>query len=510
VAVNDAQIGRRKMSTLAPEDPAGVVRFVLDGELVTVRDLPATTTVLEYLREVAGRTGTKEGCAEGDCGACTVVLGELTADGQSVSYNAVNSCIRFLPTIDGKELVTVESLQSPEGELHPVQRSMVEHHGSQCGFCTPGFVMSLFALYLRDVQPAREAVLDAISGNLCRCTGYRPIIDAGCHMSGYAETARWNPVEAQSASRVKALQALSRKSDADSLRFSGFYAPLTVDDLATTLEAAPDSLVLAGGTDVGLWVTKHLRELPPIVYVGGIEELRQIQRSADGLHIGAAATLTDAWAALMTEFPALTEVAKRFASPPVCNSGTLGGNIANGSPIGDSMPALIALGAQLHLRHGARVRSMPLESFYRGYQKKDIAAGEFVVGVTVPSAIPGRLLASYKIAKRTEQDISAVCGAFAVDVRDDHIDNARFAYGGMAAIPARALHAETAVIGMRWSEAAFDRAAEALSADFKPLTDARATAGYRLQTAGNMLRRFYMQNATTNGPGAFPVRVTDI
>jgi xanthine dehydrogenase small subunit len=510
VAVNDAQNGRSKMSTFASEAKSGAVRFVLDGEIVTVRDLPPTTTVLEYLREVVGRTGTKEGCAEGDCGACTVVLGELAADGQSVSYNAVNSCIRFLPTIDGKELVTVESLQSPDGALHPVQRSMVENHGSQCGFCTPGFVMSLFALYLRGAQPGREAVLDAISGNLCRCTGYRPIIDAGCNMSGYPETARWNPVEAQSPLHVKTLQALSRKSDADSLRSTGFYAPLTVDDLAAALEAAPDSLVLAGGTDVGLWVTKHLRDLPPIVYLGGIEELRQIRRSAAGLHIGAAATLTDAWAALVAEFPALTELAKRFASPPVCNSGTLGGNIANGSAIGDSMPALMALGAQLHLRHGARTRSMPLESFYLGYQQKDLRPGEFVIGVTVPLATPDRLLASYKVAKRTEQDISAVCGAFAVDVRDGHIVNARFAYGGMAAIPARALHAETAVIGMQWSEAAFDKAAEALSADFKPLTDARATAGYRLQTAGNMLRRFYMQNAEKTVPGAFPVRVADI
>jgi len=370
--------------------------------------------------------------------------------------------------------------------------------------------MSLFALYLRGAQPAREAVLDAISGNLCRCTGYRPIIDAGCHMSGYAETARWNPVEAQSALRVKALQALRRRSDADSLRFSGFYAPLTIDDLATTLEAAPDSLVLAGGTDVGLWVTKHLRELPTIVYVGGVEELRQIQRSAAGLHIGAGATLTDAWAALVAEFPALTEVAKRFASPPVCNSGTLGGNIANGSPIGDSMPALIALGAQLHLRKGARVRSMPLENFYLGYQKKDIAAGEFVVGVTVPPAIPGKLLASYKIAKRTEQDISAVCGAFAVDVRDDHIVNARFAYGGMAAIPARALHAETAVIGMRWSETAFDKAAEALSADFKPLTDARATAGVPTSDCGKHAETLLHANAAKTEHGAFPVRVADV
>jgi xanthine dehydrogenase small subunit len=493
-----------------PEIPAGAVRFILDGEVVTVRDLPPTTTVLEYLREVACRTGTKEGCAEGDCGACTVVLGELAADGRSVSYNAVNSCIRFLPTIDGKELVTVESLQSPDGELHPVQQSMVEHHGSQCGFCTPGFVMSLFALYLRGKRPQREAVLDAISGNLCRCTGYRPIIDAGCRMAEYAETGRWNPVAARSPLRLEALQALRRKSDADSLRFSGFYAPLTLEDLAAALQAAPDSLLLAGGTDVGLWVTKHLRDLPPIIYTGGIVELRQIHRSAAGLYIGAAATLTEAWAALVAEFPALAELAKRFASPPVCNSGTLGGNIANGSPIGDSMPALIALGATLHLRQGARVRDMPLESFYLGYQKKDLLPGEFVVGVTVPPAAPGRLLASYKVAKRIEQDISAVCGAFVVDLHDGLIINARFAYGGMAATPARALHAEAAVMGMQWSETAIEKAAEALSADFNPLTDARGTSAYRLQIAGNMLRRFYLQNCARADSEAAPVRVTEI
>jgi xanthine dehydrogenase small subunit len=329
-------------------------------------------------------------------------------------------------------------------------------------------------------------------------------------MADYAATARWSPTEARSPSRVKALQALIRKGDADSLRLNGFYAPLTLDDLATALQAAPDSLVLAGGTDVGLWVTKHLRDLPPIVYTGGIPELRQIRRSAGALYIGATATLTDAWAALVAEFPALAELAKRFASPPVCNSGTLGGNIANGSPIGDSMPALIALGAELHLRLGARTRTLPLESFYLGYQKKDLLPGEFVVGVSIPLIAADRLLACYKVAKRTEQDISAICGAFAVDVRDGHIINARFAYGGMAAIPARALHAETAVMGMQWSETAIEKAAEAVSADFKPLTDARATSAYRLQIAANMLRRFYLQNSAQPGVGAVPVRVTDI
>jgi xanthine dehydrogenase small subunit len=474
------------------------IRFVLDGEVVTVSGLPPSTTVLEYLRNVAGRIGTKEGCAEGDCGACTVVLGELALDGRTVDYRAINSCIRFLPTIDGKELVTVESLQGASGELHPVQRAMVECHGSQCGFCTPGFVMSLFALYLeqsaRGSAPEREDVLMALSGNLCRCTGYRPIIDAGRRMSEYPEPQRWSRNDAQSAARVNRLRALQRTATGSALRFPGFHAPLTLDELASALEAAPDSLLLAGGTDIGLWTTKHLRDLPPIIYVGAIAELQEIRRTDAGLRIGAGVSLSTAWSALVAQHPALSEQAARFASPPVCNSGTLCGNIANGSPIGDSMPALIALGAELELRQGTRYRQIPLERLYLGYQKKDLRPGEFVVSVVIPPPKPGRWFASYKLAKRIDQDISAVCAAFAVEVSGGHVVDARLAYGGMAAIPARAANAEKALVGQPWSEASIDLAVAALPADFTPL-----------EAAGNLLRRFYMQQ-TANPP---TLRVTD-
>jgi xanthine dehydrogenase small subunit len=492
------------MKTASATDPR-TIRFVLDGEVVSVTGLPPTTTVLEYLRNFAGRTGTKEGCAEGDCGACTVVLGELAADGRTVNYHAINSCIRFLPTIDGKELVTVESLQAADGELHPVQRSMVECHASQCGFCTPGFVMSLFALYLQREAPVREEVVTALSGNLCRCTGYRPIIDAGCRMSDYPAPKRWGRAEAQSAGRIETLRALRRVTPDSALRFDGFYAPLTLDELASALEAAPDSLVLAGGTDVGLWTTKHLRDLPSMVYVGAIPELQSVVQVGGELRIGAGVSLTVAWDALVQEHPALAEQARRFASPPVCNSGTLCGNVANGSPIGDSMPALIALGAEVELRHGASRRRLPLEQLYLGYQKKNLRPGEFIVSVIVPPSKPDRLFASYKLAKRIDQDISAVCGAFAVELSGDRVTGARLAFGGMAAVPARAANAERALVGQVWSRGAVDAAIAALPADFTPLTDARASQAYRLKAAGSMLERFYLQQS----PRAPHLRLTD-
>jgi xanthine dehydrogenase small subunit len=472
---------------------AETLRFVLDGRIVCIDRPPPTMTVLDYLREVEGRRGTKEGCAEGDCGACTVVLGELSSRG--ITYRAVNSCIRFLPTLDGKELVTVESLQQPSGALHPVQQSMIEYHASQCGFCTPGFVMSLFALYLQRSQSSREQVLEALTGNLCRCTGYRPIIDAGMRQGDYAEPDRWGREDARSAQRLDTLERLAHERAAGAaLRYPGYHAPRTLEELSTALLAHPDAVVLAGGTDVGLWVTKQLRELPPLIFVGDVPELSVIEERRKELWIGAAVTLTDAWPALLRRFPELEEQAARFASPPIRNSATLCGNLANGSPIGDSIPALIALDARIELRRGAAVRRLALEDFYLGYQSKALGKGEFMSGVAIPAATKGRLLGSFKVSKRIDQDISAICATFCVSLDGARVRSARLAYGGMAAIPSRARHAERALIEHGWSSAGIEACSAALAADFKPLSDLRASSAYRLQAAGNLLRRFFLQN----------------
>jgi xanthine dehydrogenase small subunit len=473
------------------------IRFLLDGRLMCVENPPRTMTVLEYLREVAHRTGTKEGCAEGDCGACTVVLGALDRCSGRIQYRAVNSCIRFLPTIDGHELVTVESLSAPDGTAHPVQQAMIDHHASQCGFCTPGFVMSLFALYLQEPAPSRDRVMEALSGNLCRCTGYRPILDAGVQMGSYPTPAHWDRETPQSASHCDGLRSIRRER---SLRLPGFFAPQSVEELAAELEREPGSLLLAGGTDVGLWVTKQLRDLPPIVYVGAVEELQQVRREVTGIEIGAAVSLTDGWRELVNAYPTLAEMAQRFGSPPVRNSGTLCGNLANGSPIGDALPVLIALDAELILRRGARERGLPLEQFYLGYQRTALEPGEFVYAVKVPAPQPAHWVSAYKLSKRFDQDISALSVALSVRVESGRVAAARIAFGGLAAVAARAVATERALIGSAWNESSIDSAVEKLAEDFKPLTDMRASSAYRLQSAGNLLWRFYFEHCEAVEP----------
>ena len=459
--------------------------FILNGETQRLRGIDPTTTLLQFLRRTKRLTGTKEGCAEGDCGACTVVVGER--HGEKLVHRAVNACILFLPMLEGRSVTTVEHLAGPGGALHPVQEAMVNANGSQCGFCTPGFVMSLYAMYLG----AQEGVPvdDALAGNLCRCTGYGPIVIAAKEMGTYPRPA----TDAERLAREAAGLAAIAHDETVALEYGGrrFFSPARLDDFAEIYEQFPDAHIVSGATDVGLWVTKQHRELQTLIWTGRVRELQTLRRAGDILYLGAGLSWSELIGPLGQYFPDFAELVRRFGSVQVRNAATIGGNIANGSPIGDGAPALMALGATLALRQGSWRRTLPLEDFFIAYGRQDRQPGEFVEGIEVPLVADPGELRCYKISKRFDQDISAVCGCFNIHVKAGAVVEARIAFGGMAATPKRASAVEAALMGRPWTLATITAALPAFEKDFAPISDMRASAAYRRQIAKNLLLRYF-------------------
>ena len=447
------------------------VTFSLNGAPVSLSIQSPAKTLLDYLRETAGLKGTKEGCNEGDCGACTVMVTD------EHGARALNACILFLPQLQGKAIRTVEGLTGPDGQAHPVQTAMVAHHGSQCGFCTPGFVMSMATAHLNGDRDHDTT----LAGNLCRCTGYAPIIRA-------AQAAEAEPVPEwlNDATIIRTQISLGVPKGASR---ATVFQPISSDDLAEWYLANPQATLIAGATDVGLWVTKQMRDLGPVAFLNGATDLQQIEFQGALVHIGAGVTVEALRKALLPLHPSFAAMLQRYGSTQVRNAATIGGNIANGSPIGDGPPALIALGATLHLRRGDEMRSIPLESFFLDYRKQDRRAGEFVAGISIPAKAPA--LRCYKISKRFDQDISALCGCFNVTIEAGNVTAARIAFGGMAGIPKRAAHVEAALVGQPWSLQTLKTASAAFAQDFQPLSDMRASADYRLLTAQNLLTRYF-------------------
>ena len=454
------------------------VTFLLNGSSVTLTDPSPTTTLLDWLRDTPSRSGTKEGCNEGDCGACTVMVTDQ--DGA----RPLNACILFLPQLAGKHVTTVEGLSAPNGDLHPVQEAMIIHHGSQCGFCTPGFVMSMVTAHANNDTDHDTS----LAGNLCRCTGYAPIIRA----AQAAENTEVPPHLPRSGSQFVAPALTTPTHMADS---GAFHRPQSSDELATFYLDHPEATLIAGATDVGLWVTKQFHNLGKIIFLSECKDLRGITKTDEGWRIGAMTTIAEVERNLAPHFPSLGAMLRRYGSAQVRAAATLGGNIANGSPIGDGSPAMIALGATVHLRRGDTRRKVLLEDFFIAYGKQDRQSGEFVEMITVPAQ--DDTLLCYKLSKRFDQDISAVCGCLHLPNSNNTFGDVRLAFGGMAGTPARAKHAEAALTGRPVNLNTIEDAMAALALDFTPMSDMRASADYRMQCAQNMLlRAFHAMNGT--------------
>jgi len=466
------------------------VRFLFNNDLITLSDIDPNLTLLQYLRDVQLATGTKEGCASGDCGACTVVVVDISETSSTeLTYTSINACITFVTSLHGKQLITIEHLKEAE-KLHQIQQSFVNNHGSQCGFCTPGFVMSCFALHKNNAEPRREDVVENLSGNLCRCTGYRAIID------GALETTK-NLDDVFRRNHTQTLDKLKGLKEGPSVRFETgdkkYFAPKSIAELAVELLANPDSTLMAGATDLALNVTQNFTSFKKTIYLGDVKELTKITESLDQIIIGSAVPYSQFQAILEKEYPDFKELIERLGAKQVRNKGTLGGNIGNASPIGDMPPALIVLGAKMILQRGSETRTVKVEEYFISYKKTVLREAEFIKEIIIPKAKSGHQLKLYKISKRFDDDISAVLAAIYIRLEDDQVTAIRLAFGGMAATPKRASHSEQVLLNKAFTEQNIVLAQQQLVNDFQPLSDVRASVDYRMRVAQNLLMKCYFE-----------------
>jgi len=464
------------------------VRFILNGEPHEESAVSPSMTVLDYLRERRGLTGTKEGCAEGDCGACTIVMASAR-DGR-LDYEAANACLMLVPQMDGKEIITIEGLAEQDGTLHAVQQALIEAHGSQCGFCTPGIVMALFAFHHGDDPVESGKIHDALAGNLCRCTGYRPIVDA-------ALTLDHSPADRFAREAAKRIVSIRGLALADSYEFDGetFHAPRSMDELLRLRAAYPNAYLLGGGTDLGILASKDRKRLDRVIWTGRVAELARIERTDSHITIGTAVTYAAALPLFDELYPSFAHLIRRIGSRQIRNLGTLGGNVCNASPIGDTPPLFLVLEADFIARSQRGSREIPANEFFVDYRKTALAEDEILEAIRIPMPQPDTIYKAHKISKRFDQDISAVVGAFAITIRDGTVEKARIAFGGMAAIPARAYGSESFMEGAPWELAIAVGGGAMLDTDFSPITDFRANADYRSRVAAHLFVRVYTESA---------------
>ena len=465
---------------------SSIVKFIYKNKIVEINNPDSNETILNYVRTKLKKTGTKEGCAEGGCGACTVVLGELIEN--NITYKAINSCIAFVPSLEGKQLILVEDLISKD-ELHPVQKAMVNYHGSQCGFCTPGFVMSLFAMYKNYSSYKEDIIKDSIQGNLCRCTGYRPIIDAAKSLNKENKFDHFSKNKKITLSLLRKIKQRTITIINDNKKY---FAPKSVDELKKILRQEPNSKLLSGGTDVSLIVTKERKDLNSLIYMNSINELNYIKENNNYIEVGATTPLINFESFIKKYFPDFSQILKRYGSVQIRNVCTIAGNIATASPIGDTLPLLLALDSQIVIKDKNKTQILPLNGFFISYRKTKLKKGQFIHSIRIP-LLKKNIFKAYKISKRIDDDISSVCASFNIEINNNKIKKIKIAYGGMSSIPKRAVNCEKILLNSFLSNKTINKAKKFLEKDFKPITDARASNKYRMEVAKNLLEKCFLE-----------------